>query len=137
MKKKKPNALRMLSKWKEFLADFDRKGVHTQPFPEDIVRAESEDKIVFHAPGSKVVFGTIFKDVPLVIILLIHPQKPALDIVPFADDKARSFLGSDTSVTYPESAPAVTPEIIDARTREVLLMAFPEEVVEQLLSGKQ
>ena len=136
MKKKPVNALRLLGQWKRFLAAFEEKGVHTQAFPEDVLRSASEDRIVFYAPESKIVFGAIFKDIPLVVVLLIHPGKPAVDIVQLADDKARSFLVTDDSFTYPADCPQVTAEDRDARTREVLAMAFPEEIVQQLLSGQ-
>jgi hypothetical protein len=132
MKKKKVNTMKFLKGWREFLSNFNEKGFHTDVFPEDILRSSSEDKIVFYSPMSNIVFGTIFKDIPLVVILLIHPNKPSVDLVHFANEKAIAFLGTDDSVSYPKGAPPVTDEIISTRTKEVLSMAFPEEVVNTL-----
>ncbi|MFW6324844.1 MAG: hypothetical protein ACOC0U_07250 [Desulfovibrionales bacterium] len=134
MKKKKTNPMKSFAKWKKFLTAFEENEIHTEAFPEELMRAASEDKIVFHAHKSNVVFGTIFKDIPLVIILLIHPHKQSVELFQFADETAKSFLGPDSSVTYPEDVPSVSTETVDERTREVLLLAFPQEIVEQLLS---
>jgi hypothetical protein len=136
MKKRKINSMKFLNEWKKVLSDFNEKGYHTAVFPEDVLRAGSEDRIVFHSPKSKVVFGTIWKDIPLVIILLIHPQKPAVEIIHFENEKAKAFLGTDDSISYPKDAPPVTPEEIRLRTNEVLAMAFPKEIVESLLSDE-
>jgi hypothetical protein len=137
VKKKKVNSNKLLSEWKQFLTDFDEKGFHTTAFPEDVVRASSDDKIVFYSPQSNIVFGTIFKAIPLVIILLIHPKQPAVDLIHFANEKARSFLGTDDSFAYPENVAFVNPEEVSAKVEEVLLMAFPQDIVEKLMSEKE
>ncbi len=133
MKKQKPNSLKLFGRWKTFLTEFEENGVLGSSFPEDVVRSDAGDRMVFYTPQSKVVYGVIFKDVPLSVVLLIHPQNPAVELFQFADTKGRRFLGWDTTVTYPRDLPPIDPEDLDARTREVLAMAFPEDIVERLL----
>jgi hypothetical protein len=132
MKKKKPNPLRLYGKWKNFLLKFEEKGMHTSAFPEDILRSSAEDRDVFFARESRIVFGTIFKDIPLVVVLLIHPQKASVEIIHFADQQARSFLGTDTSISYPPDCAPVSPKELNSRIRDILSMAFPEEVAGKL-----
>jgi hypothetical protein len=134
MKKRKPNPLMLYGKWKNFLLKFEEKGVHTSSFPEDILRSNAENCDVLFAKESNVVFGTIFKDKPLVVLLLIHPKNPSVEIITFAELKARSFLGTDSSITYPPDTPPVSPEELQSRIRQTLALAFPEEITEKLLA---